>query len=473
MLLALLLAFSPHADAACCGKIKRIRIRPTNTGGRRIIVVVQDDDGQQVTTVDRADWEGASVTTRFTPTDGGPAIDDVTAEDWTRQRRTFVSDTLSGVSATAITVSVGEESVSLDLAAPEGGAKSSAWVAESTETYSISARIGSFDGADGQIAVRVQGMSKKTSLDNIESVTITASAEAPLDADKTTEASLALDAARARASEAVAADGTSSIDGYTYDYTTTLYNADGETVDTATGSVVMGDGAVARGVCSSKVKQKRNGNLKHTVFTTSDSADSDYSLDVLIAARADGETLLSTTGETSVDRERHFTVDRVAFDGEVAGEVYSLTLYPLDKEGSLVGAPVDTELAFGTSGDQVQARWGDGFAGIDASGESVNLALAGDALEPVTSVELVFNEPYDGPDPIETSVVVPLSLEWTRFVQTARAGEADLSSGVDVEVQLYDEADGLLDEMTYGGSLGKQQDRCADILFKPSLIGID
>lgn len=468
------------------GKIKRIRIRPTNTPKEyKVIVVVKDDVNQQVKGVELAGWEGVTATTRFTPTNGGPQIDDVTGATWTRQRRTFTSVPLSGLTATTLTVSVGEESVELDLAAPEDGANKGAWVAGSTDTYSVSARIQAVDGDSGQLAVRVQGMRKDENLDSLSTITVSAEGEtftpdvtadvtSWLSVGGTTTGTINADINRARAVQRFGAtDGRSSLDGYAYDYTTTLTDAEGNIVDTATGSVTLADDDVTRGVCSSKVKQKNNGKLKHTVFTTSNAADSVYSLDVTIGSRADGGTLLATTGETSVDRERHFTVDEVAFDGTPAGEVYSLTVSPYDAEGSVLGAPVDLDVSVGANGEPVVATWGEGLLGAAVSGDSLNIALAGDTMANAVGVEVTFNEPFDGPAPISNPLVVPLSREWTRFVQTARPGDADLTEGVDVEVVLYDESDGLLDEVTYGASLGSRQFRCPEVLFKPSLIGLE
>lgn len=474
LLSALLL--TPTADAAFGGKIKNIRVRERNNSqGYRVIVVVKDDmdgaaldprndsDGDGV--ADHVDWQDGRLGVVFTPVDGGPALQPVSTASWTRQRTTFTSDTLAGLGAADVVVTVGGRTIPLSLQG-DGG-----WDEASDDLYTVSGRIVDNGDATGQIEVRLQGLARDADLSGVGTLTVSTVPDPTASKHTgTTTVRLAATSGLARAVlDVVPVDTTADPAGHTYALDGSLErDHDGSILDSLAQMVVMSGDAGASGLHVSKTRIKRNGDLKHTAITVSDDPSVDFGMDVLISDAETATPILASMGDTPVAVERQFEYADLAFDGVPSGETFAMTLTLRDETGAAVGAPVSTTLSLDHSGGAGFSSAAFGWSGashglvVFEQGDSAReahafVALTGDGTGEVASVELEFDGPFEGLSPQENPLTLGFIQEWQKWVVTAPLEDGLGGGGIDVEVMLHDADDGLLEELRYDGGIGGRQ----------------
>ena len=470
LLTALLL--SPAAEASFGGKIRNIRIRERNSGsGYRVVVVVKDDcegatDRTCGTSADTAwnwgrDWEDTDIYRSVTPTDSGPTIADEVGERWRRTRVTYRSAITRGLEAADVVLKVGDSAVKLSL--QEDGA----WDEATDETYTISARIVAGEGGS-YLEARVQGNRRDQDITEADSVSIAGAVSG-------SDAAVFLGAASVRATMAFDLDAEEDLTGYAYDYSVLLRDGE-ETVDSLSGSAVLDASLQSAGLYSSHVKEKRNGDLKHTAITVTDTVG-DYGMDVLITDSSTGDVLLSVEGDAPVAIERQLAFEGLTFDAPPDSEPYEVTLTLFDSAGGAVADPVTFSLEIDHVGEdgatEAHFDWSgssqgrvivrdreiveDGEVEDEARTSDFLVAITGPQTADVVSAELQFNEPFEGAVPTETVVSLGFLQEWQKWVVTAPLEDGQGADGVEVEVSLYDAEDAVLEDLTWEGGFGDRQ----------------
>jgi hypothetical protein len=246
---------------------------------------------------------------------------------------------------------------------------------------------------------------------------------------------------------------------------------DGLSLPTSLGSMqatdltpLPGSAATADQIQRVRLAETNRGGTRLVVFTTTgDAAGS--AIEGQVIDPATGACALDTLDESPAKRVRLLENGALDFDadGEVddlppqlGGSTYLMLADMYDSGGDIVG----NQQEFEVSVDGVEARtgsWQDGqtigtFTSTDGlfegnlvwqAGTGVGVAYAG--TEPVAAVDLTFEEPFDGPVPLETTVTLPFVLEADKWVTRTRD---PVPAGATVGVTLVDAEGGVLDAIS-------------------------
>ena len=143
---------------------------------------------------------------------------------------------------------------------------------------------------------------------------------------------------------------------------------------------------------------------------------------------------------------------------QLGGSTYLMLADMYDSGGDIVG----NQQEFEVSVDAVDLRtggWQDGqtiatFTSTDGlfegnlvwqAGAGVGVSVAYASTEDVAAVDLTFEEPFDGPVPLETTVTLPFVLEADKWVTRTRD---PVPAGATVGVTLVDAEGGVLDAIS-------------------------
>lgn len=235
-----------------------------------------------------------------------------------------------------------------------------------------------------------------------------------------------------------------------------------QTTDTV---ALPGSDAAADQIQRVRLAETNRGGTRLVVFTsTGDAAGS--AIEGQVIDPATGAYALDTLDESPAKRVRLLENGQVDFDAELAdlpgalgGSTYLLLADMYDSSGN----PVGNQQEFEVSVDGLEARsaggWQDGqtvgsFASSDGLLEGyvvwqadagIGLSVAYGGTEDVRSVDLTFEEPFDGPTPMDTTVTLPVVLEANKWVTRTRA---PVPANATVGVTLVDAEGTVLDAIT-------------------------
>ncbi|MFT5679610.1 MAG: hypothetical protein ACI8RZ_000514 [Myxococcota bacterium] len=238
---------------------------------------------------------------------------------------------------------------------------------------------------------------------------------------------------------------------------TILYDADGAVLDTQTQTVSLTDDGQEPGVNDIKLKETNKGAAKLVTWTTSDGDAA--SLEVELTDSETGEAVIYTVDDAPVLTERTYLYEGIEFDpGESPEQHYYLCLIDLiDASGDPVGEQYEVELIIPTLEEgEDYAVYTDSFA--DGTG-SVGFLNTGDGYHVVgalwhedagqaVSFNLIFEEPFEGPPPLETGVNATIVSQQDKWIQKGGA----LPSSYDLTATLTTAEGAVLESITASGS---------------------
>jgi hypothetical protein len=263
-----------------------------------------------------------------------------------------------------------------------------------------------------------------------------------------------LDEVRQRMSTRITTD-LSAYDSVLVD--TELYDADGVLLDSSSSTVRTSEATEAPALDQVKVKQANDGDAK--VVTWTQSGGLDTSLDVELIDNATGEAALAVLDDTPVRSQRHYYYEGLEFDpGESPGDyVYLVLIDLIGPDGDPVGMQYEVELTVPSlvEGQDYSASYetfADDTGAIsfltDADGVHVHVILENEDVLSVEQVNVIFEEPYEGPAPLETELETPMVVQWDKWVQRGDA----LPSDYTLTTTLLAEDDTVLETATSTGS---------------------
>jgi len=424
-----LLLAGPTAEAAFGGKIKNIRVRERNSGaGYRVVVIVKDDcDGAA------CDWDGGWEETTpeltLTPTDGGPDLGEPQASDWRRETRFFrsfdsgiyTSDAISVDSGIGIQVSPGIDGM---------------WDEASNDVYTLAAR--QVEDADGttQIEVRLQGVDKSTSLQEFSEITLSNADGTAITEDGAESIALPFTSAKAKA--VFELDTEEDLSAWAYDLALALDHA-GEEADSRTGDLGL-DAAPGNGLYRMQIRSRNDSTTVLTrMITESDTQNADQTLSVVLKG-ADSDTVVTDVlHDAPIAREAQFDFEPVGFDDVPVGP-YSVTLTMRDADGGTVGEPVSVSYEHVGEDGATSAHFDWSGASqalvVDTTGSEISghVSLTGEKATAVHSVEMQFEEPFEGPSPQENPIELSFAREFQKWVfkDPATGVEEDFSATIEL-----------------------------------------
>ncbi len=238
---------------------------------------------------------------------------------------------------------------------------------------------------------------------------------------------------------------------------TTLLDAQGGIVDTLLETSSL-TGLPAPGLDSIAVRENRRGEAKLVTWTTSEGGPASLSVELTDAET--GETTVSAVDSTPAFTERTYTYEGLEFDpGESPTDyVYLCLIDMISAEGDPVGEQYEVELTVPVLAEGEEfavdvASFADGTGSVSFlnTGDGLHVvgALWNDEAAQAESFNLIFEEPFEGPAPLETEVNVQLVSQFDKWVQTgavAQVGAYSLTASLTT-------SDGeVLDTMRASGS---------------------
>jgi len=405
LFLTSVLLFPPAAEASFGGKIKNIRIRERNNSqGYRVVVVVQDDCNNATCDYSDGGLEKAEPTVTFNPLDGSPSVDDPTDSGWVRETRFFRTDRGGGLVVND-TISASEGDIFLNVNPPDDGS----WDEAANDLYTLAMRQVQDDNGDTQLEVRIQGVSKDTSLSGIDSITI----------DTGDGEEVAADFVKSRARRAYDVSSAEDLTDALFDLDVEI-KVDGDVIDEVSRTVSL-SGDPRPMVEEFTLKSKSDTKSKAVVITSTEEPGSDLVLFTEVSGLSAETQIVEYKEDAPVGRELQFEYADLAFD-DVPSGLYNITLTMRDKEGATVGEPVDVEIDhIGEDGATAASfDWAGSSQALVAttSGSNVSytVALTGDKAGSVYNMEFQFNEPFEGPTPQESVLTADFAREFQKWV---------------------------------------------------------
>ncbi len=403
------------------GKIKRIQIKKRRVGsGFKVVARTQGD------TADAA----GTVKVELVPLDGGPALAPIPRSvNSLYEMDARLSD--EGVYTYSFTAEINGAKETFLF---EGMVLDGPWVEDTTEDGSVSVRMRLADNGEG--GATALGGALERDHDTLNPWDVGAA----MTSGSFTDGTSALDKAtltsvneRFVGELAVVEDPT----GYRYQMTSTLLDATGAVVDVQTEQLTLSDGGEDDGIQTVKLRENKKGVARAVTITNSlDGAVA--ALEVQLTGK-EGEYVIDAYDTEPVSVERWFQVGGVEFEpGEPPiGHTYIVLADMIDNNGDPFGEQQEFEVSIDGI-DERTAPNGDGLPGntvgvfdapltfgtveVEEDGTyTFFFAFAGEGAELVEQVNLLFEEPFGGPAPLEIEANFPLVLEWKKWVQKGNA----------------------------------------------------
>ena len=393
------------------GRVKNIRIRKRRTGsGFKVVVKSEGDEAGSV----------SSTQVSITDSDG-LVLEEMTMDSAVRGR-VVSSGTLdvSGMSSES-TLTLGfldssgdpfgeqqefEVSVDgLDVRKAEGG---------NDDGWKVRAQVNAETGA-----LSVVLMNEDKSWDGSGDYTITASL------DGATAVPLSIDEVRQKWTQTAETD----LSAYTQvQVKTVLYDADGVTLDSRSETVELVENNTEPELGKITLKETKKGQAKLATWTLSDGSAA--ALEVELTDSATGERVLMTVDDSPVRTQQALVYEGLEFNpGESPeGYIYLCLIDLLDEAGDPVGEQYEVELTVPFANEDGSnstnyMTFGEGQGAVslvnNSNGMHAHLAWEG---EEVAGANIIFEEPYEGPAPLQTELNAELLLQFDRWVQVADAG---------------------------------------------------
>ena len=238
---------------------------------------------------------------------------------------------------------------------------------------------------------------------------------------------------------------------------TILYDADGVVLDTQTQTISLTEEAEP-GLDQVSVKETNKGAVKLVTWTTTDGDAA--SLEVELTDKETGEAALSTVDDTPVLTERTYIYNDIEFDPGESPEdyIYLCLIDMIGPNGDPVGEQHEVELtipalAEGEDYTVATASFADGtgsvgFLNIGGAYHVVGALWHEDAGE-VASFNLIFEEPFEGPAPLETEVNASLVSQKDKWIQK---GDGELPDAYDLTATLTTAEGAVLESVTASSS---------------------
>lgn len=399
------------------------------------------------------------------PTDGGPDLVDADDVDILHQRGFFQTPPFAPSPRAVdreLTVVVPGATRGVGLVLDAASWEDGSWDVTTDDTYTYAARR--VDNGDGTafIEVKVQGLARDADLTGLESATV--SSNASLDTAGT--ARIAMGLARTRATARVrfrtATDGASA-DGFAYAYGFTYtHPEDDESEFSISAQATVGSTPGAAGVVRSRLRQKKNGDLKHVAWTIDADPGAAHALEVAIYDEVTGEDLLIVDGDTPSFSARYFEAAALDFDGDPTGTPFSLTLSARGADGGTLGTHRVDIPSLAATQDIDLSGWDAIDAGalgiaIDGTTATVTVSSTGGETGAIQALELTFDEPFEGPAPQENPLQVDFSADVHTRVQTAALTDTQATGDLGVDVAFYDGNDDIIEAVGWTGVIGDNQ----------------
>ena len=207
---------------------------------------------------------------------------------------------------------------------------------------------------------------------------------------------------------------------------TVLYDADGQILDSQTEQVNLDATVAPTGLDSVAVRETKKGDTKLVTWTTSDGNAA--ALEVELTDAETGEVALMTVDDTPIRTQRSFVFENLEFDpGESPADYIYLALIDLISEaGDPVGEQYEVELTVpgyeeGAGNATNYAPFADGAGAVSVianeNGFHVHVVYEGEDVSEVQGVNVIFEEPYEGPAPLETEANAGLWFQFDKWIQ--------------------------------------------------------
>ena len=241
-------------------------------------------------------------------------------------------------------------------------------------------------------------------------------------------------------------------------FRTVLYDADGGIVDDFQQTLSPPSESDDPGIDEISVKETKKGVAKLVTWTTSDGSAA--ALEVELTDSTSGETVLYTVDDTPILTERTYMYSGLEFDpGEAPdGFTYLCLIDLIDDNGHVVGEQYEVEVvppavAEGEEYAVATVPFADGLGsvGLVNTGDGfyhVVGALWSDDARQASSFNLIFEEPFEGPAPLETEVTASIIDQVDKWVQK---GEGAVPTGYDLTTTLTTAEGVVLETSTVSG----------------------
>jgi hypothetical protein len=238
---------------------------------------------------------------------------------------------------------------------------------------------------------------------------------------------------------------------------TELLDVSGEVVATRLEDVQLeGDDDLDIGISRVNLGETGRGDVKMSTWTASNGDAA--SLQVQVTDTETGEVALSTLDEAPVRTVRAFS-SSTTFDDDSQGYIYLVLLDLIGANGDPIGEQHEVELLAspdlgpdGIYGEEYFGFFGDGQGAVamipSEDGFDVEVLWQGDGVGEVESVNVIFEEPFEGPAPLELEVQTQLVGQFDKWVQ--KGGTPTPSSSI-VGAVLADEIGQILEEISTSG----------------------
>ena len=462
-----LFLFTPTADAGGFdGKIKHIRIRERgNSRAFRIVATVSDDN------LDRSDV-ALSLGMDFEPIGDAPELDPLFISSPTTVNTTFVVHDLQIAKGDAdgtapidiaLKSAAGEEQwVSVNLPVIDEGHTSREVTINDTDKIVVDYRVDA--NGEGRVKVRAVQAYDLEGLQQIVEVR-TELAEGywtTPDGESVTSADADFVDTRSRA-VATFEVGENSPTGHSYQVTTTLRTPDGEIVDTRSERMEIGGEGLDDGILKSRIRARKKGGHRTVAITGSDEPTPVRAIGTVIRS-AEGEVLHESFDDAPVSIARDFAFDGLTFSDTPVGSPYNLTISLRDREGSILETMdvLIENLEDESQNTIVVAPPDDSrfdaaavtLSRIDDTTWDIGFGVSGELANNVSDIEVLFEEPFDGPVPDDTVLTLDFNASYQKWADTFDSS-IDLSDDdLTIEQTLYTDDGKIIEEVQWTGPVG-------------------
>jgi hypothetical protein len=218
-----------------------------------------------------------------------------------------------------------------------------------------------------------------------------------------------------------------------------LMDAEGNTLDTVEQTLSPPSEAVTPALAKGTLKETSAGKAKLVTWTESDGQTT--ALEVELIDNSTGESVIMTTDDTPVASYLTMDYSYLEFDpGEAPdGYIYLCLIDLIDSQGNPTGEQMEVELTVPSYDVENETSGTDWVAYSDSSGtqlgyigfyayeDGYGIAMSVESSEDldVGSANIIFEEPYEGPAPLETEVGVGVVYQLDKWVEKGDDGVPD------------------------------------------------
>jgi len=207
--------------------------------------------------------------------------------------------------------------------------------------------------------------------------------------------------------------------------TITLFDADGVEIESASddfefeGAGVVEDEHPLDAITITSTET----TFSLTTWTYDDGTD--LALEVDLVDLETGESALMTVDDTPILDQQSWAVGPLEFQDTPDGSFYVVHVDATDVDGNVQGTLIRTSIEVPESGgedlgtDYVLFEDRSGVVGLVQDDTGIYAHIIYEGEKPVQGLNIIFEEPYEGPAPLDASYSLELVSEWNKWVQTA------------------------------------------------------